>query len=146
MEPKELNIQIGKRLRQVRLMFNEGEKLSTMQFAYLLGESTERIYNYEFGRAGVPVRVLLELYNRGINPIYIISGEGDIFAPNKEGVTLKEKISKRKANLLVNKNEVKKINLNPKELDFHTKVIKVAAGKIKEKSKASEDNHHQPED
>jgi hypothetical protein len=145
MDTKELNIQVGMRLRQIRMIFNEGKKLSTMQFAYLVDESPERMYNYEFGRAGIPVRVLLELYKRGINPIYLISGEGDVFAPNKAGIELKERINKKQAKNQIGKTEITKIDVNPKELAFDTKVIKVAAGKIKKKIKASEDSHHQQE-
>lgn len=89
---KELNILIGKRLREVREIFNEGGKMSTAQFAFLLSETRDKISNYENGRSAVPVKVLAELYRRGINPTYIITGEEEIFADNEAGKIFKEKI------------------------------------------------------
>ncbi|MCX6147349.1 MAG: hypothetical protein NTW25_08885 [Candidatus Kapabacteria bacterium] len=88
-------LEVGKRLREVRSIFNEGTKLSGEQFAYLLEETGDRIRNYELGRATVPVRLLFALYNRGINPIYIIAGEGSIFADNKEGKKFKKIVEER---------------------------------------------------
>lgn len=86
------NIEVGKRLRIVRNIFNEGGKLTADQFAFLMGETRDKITNYELGRAAVPVRVLLELYKRGINPVYIISGEGSVFTETPAGTEFLEKI------------------------------------------------------
>jgi len=72
-------------LRLIRNVFNEGGKLTADQFAFLLGETRDKITNYELGRASIPIRLLYELYNRGINPIYLITGEGSCFAANKAG-------------------------------------------------------------
>ncbi|GAB1370729.1 hypothetical protein MASR1M45_07910 [Candidatus Kapaibacterium sp.] len=83
---------VGKRLRQIRHIFNEGGKLSADQFAYLLGESRDRITNYELGRAAVPLRLLHELYLRGISPVFLISGEGPLFADNFNGKNFRTKI------------------------------------------------------
>lgn len=94
----EINSEIGKRLKQTRLIFNEGSKLSSEQFAYLLGETGDKIRNFELGRSAVPVRLLYNLYLRGINPIFIISGEGSMFADNPAGREFRQKIeSKKKA-------------------------------------------------
>lgn len=79
------NIEVGRRLKLIRNVFNEGGKLTADQFAFLLGETRDKITNYELGRASVPIRLLYELFNRGINPIYIITGEGSIFAQNSAG-------------------------------------------------------------
>jgi hypothetical protein len=87
-----LNKEIGKRLRFVRSIFNEGGKLSAAQFAFLLGETLHKILNYELGRAQVPPSLLIKLYQRGINPIYILTGEGSVFAPNHAGRKLEEKL------------------------------------------------------
>jgi transcriptional regulator with XRE-family HTH domain len=76
---------IGQRLRFVRSIFNEGKKLSTEQFAHLLGESRDNIANYEHARASVPARVLIELYKRGINPTWVLTGDGDVFTNNLQG-------------------------------------------------------------
>lgn len=89
------NIDIGARLKEVRNLMNEGSKLSAEQFAYLLEETGDRIRNYELGRAGVPVRLLYNLYYRGINPNYIITGEESIFANNSPGKKLRSKIEER---------------------------------------------------
>ncbi|MFN3306266.1 MAG: hypothetical protein ACK42Z_03655 [Candidatus Kapaibacteriota bacterium] len=89
-----LNKEIGERLRFVRSIFNEGGKLSATQFARLLGETMHKILNYELGRAQVPPSLLVTLYRRGINPIFILTGEGSFFAPNQAGRELKDKLEK----------------------------------------------------
>jgi len=82
----------GNRLREVRHIFNEGDKLSAKQFAYLLDETQDRILNYENGRAAISLQLLVNLYHRGVNPVYILTGEGDIFAENDAGKAMKAKI------------------------------------------------------
>ncbi len=114
------NAEIGQRLKEVRYIFNEGGKLSAEQFAYLLEETGDRIRNYEFGKAGIPVRLLYNLYHRGFNPIYIITGEGSIFAPNSQGEELENNIQNRRAVI----NNMKLVKQNSNKLD------KVAAGKL----------------
>lgn len=89
---KNLNKEIGERIRFVRSIFNEGAKLSASQFAHLLGETMHKILNYELGRAQVPPSFLVALYRKGINPIFILTGEGGVFAPNKYGFELKQKL------------------------------------------------------
>ncbi|ROL56278.1 XRE family transcriptional regulator [Bacteroidetes/Chlorobi group bacterium Naka2016] len=88
-----LNKEIGERIRFIRSIFNEGGKLSATQFAHLLGETMHKILNYELGRAQVPPSFLVTLYKRGINPIYILTGEGSIFAPNIAGRELSQKLA-----------------------------------------------------
>lgn len=88
---KNLNKEIGKRIRFVRSIFNEGAKLSASQFAHLLGESMHKILNYELGRAQASPSFLVSLYRRGINPTYILTGEGKIFAENEAGRQLEQK-------------------------------------------------------
>ncbi|MGB9852837.1 MAG: helix-turn-helix domain-containing protein [Candidatus Kapaibacteriota bacterium] len=88
-----LNKEIGERIRFIRSIFNEGGKLSASQFAHLLGETMHKILNYELGRAQVPPSFLATLYYRGINPIFILTGEGSIFAPNRAGEVLQERLS-----------------------------------------------------
>lgn len=139
MEEKNINIEIGLRLREVRSIFNEGTKLSSEQFGYLLNETRDKILNYELGRAAVPLRVLIELYKRGISPIYLLTGDGDIFAQNTQGKILKERIaekSRKTQNNAIAK-DIKKLKLPQSEADFRTKVIKVAAGKIPKSTKES---------
>jgi len=82
---QEIDSKIGERLRFIRSIFNEGGKLSANQFAHILNETVHKILNYENGRASVPPELLITLYHRGINPIFILTGEGSIFAPNEEG-------------------------------------------------------------
>lgn len=96
----EINYFVGQKLREVRHIFNEGKKLSAEQFAYLMGETRDRIANYESGRAAVPVRLLYALYQRGINPVYLLSGEGDIFADNGAGREFRQRLESRDINIM----------------------------------------------
>ena len=112
---------------------NEGSKLSAEQFAYLLGETRDKIANYESGRAALPVRILYELFNRGISVEFILTGNGSIFADNEAGKLFESKISnlseKRKKHSI---DDVKVVKLK-NNVRFDTKDInieKVAAGKI----------------
>lgn len=95
---EEINRVIGKRLQDVRRIYNNGFRCSVEQLASEIGESASNIRNYECGKAGIPNRVLLALYHKGINPIYIISGEGKIFAPNEAGSALEAKTIDNKMN------------------------------------------------
>lgn len=130
-----LNKEIGIRLKLIRELMNEGEKLSAVQLAHLVGENRDKIANYESGRAGVPARVLKELYLRGININYIISGEGDIFAGNDAGKLLKQKIDSKsiqtKAKLI---GKINKAKLPPT-----TKIHTVAAGFINKSENESDE-------
>lgn len=136
MEEKQINIEIGERMRMVRSIFNEGRKLSAEQFAYLLNETRDRIINYEIGRAAVPLRVLIELYNRGINPIFLLTGEGEIYAKNSAGKNLKDRINEKMArHAPATATNIQKMNIKPEEANFKTKLIKVAAGKISKSTK-----------
>lgn len=128
--------QAGERLKKIRFIFNEGGKLSADQFAFLLGETRDKIANYELGRAGLPIRVLLELYKRGINPIFLIAGEGSIFADNTEGNNFRNRIadklkigwkfSQQSLEILLPSMEIDK-----DKVDYAS--IKLAAGKIEAK-------------
>lgn len=82
---KELQIDIGIRLKEVRTAYYANHKLSISDFAEELNETRHNIGNYERGIANVPNRLLAALYEKGINPIYIITGEGSVFAPNEAG-------------------------------------------------------------
>jgi transcriptional regulator with XRE-family HTH domain len=125
-----LNKQIGKRLREIRNIANEGTKLSARQFAHLLNETTDKILNYENGRAAVSVQLLINLYNRGFNPVYILTGEGSKFADNDAGITLKNKLSEmddtRKPH------ELNTDNNSIEELIKKAREFNVAAGNILE--------------
>lgn len=127
--------EVGSRLKQIRFIFNEGGKLSADQFAYLLGETRDRIANYELGRAGIPVRVIYELYRRGINPVYIIAGEGSVFADNAAGKSfgnrIKEKIN---SGWVFSDESISIFNFTDDDLSIDNSfVIKLAAGKIEGK-------------
>lgn len=118
---------IGQRLRFVRSIFNEGKKLSTEQFAHLLGESRDNIANYEHARASVPARVLIELYKRGINPTWVLTGDGDVFANNLPGKQRRKLLKQRGIDI----SEIKELAKVEFEEHKEVKVLKVAAGKIK---------------
>lgn len=89
------NIAPGNRLKAIRFVFNEGKKFSAEQFAYILEESADKVRNYELGRASIPLRILDNLYHRGFNPNYIITGEGNVLLDNEAGKKLKNQMMKR---------------------------------------------------
>ena len=111
----DFNIQIGKRLREIREIFNFGVKLSAEQFAYIVDETGDKIRNYELGRANIPIRLVYKLYKHGIEPKYLLCGEGEIFAENEEGKRLRSIIEE---------------NIKKKKANLENKIIKVSAGKI----------------
>lgn len=76
---------IGKRLRLIREKHYAKFKLSLSDFAEELNEKMFNIANYEAGKANLPNRVLVALYDKGFNPSYILTGEGSIFADNDAG-------------------------------------------------------------
>ena len=110
-----INQEIGNRLREIRDIFHEGVKLSADQFAFILDETGDKIRNYELGRAAVSVRLLRKLHEKGINPTYLITGEGEIFAENRAG-------KKRK--------EIIKQNIEKGKLEANNKIILAVAGGI----------------
>lgn len=95
---EEINKAIGKRLQDVRRIYNNGYRCSAEQLAAEIGESVANIRNYECGKAGIPNRVLLALYHKGINPIYLLSGEGEVHAPNAAGAALGSRTIENKLN------------------------------------------------
>ncbi len=88
----DLKAQTGERLREIRNIFNEGFKLTISQFAGLMGETKDRMANYESGRSSIPNHLLVNLYRRGVNPVYLLTGEGSIYADTPAGKELKKKI------------------------------------------------------
>ena len=138
-----LNKEIGARLRLIRSIFNEGGKLSAEQFGYLLHQNTDKILNYELGRASIPLELLIELYYRGYNPVFILTGKESIFANNSEGKKRKKELEKRGIDIekLIAQNvvSIEKLNEESQKLP----ILNVAAGKIATKRK--KEIHHQPE-
>jgi transcriptional regulator with XRE-family HTH domain len=124
----EYNSIVGKRLQEIRKSFNEGTKLSVSQFAHLLGTTRDKITNYENGRSALPVSILYALYIRGISPVYIISGDGHIYADNTAGNLLKERIESKKSESNLRKDIFR---LDDERYRVSRDVYKSAAGKIK---------------
>lgn len=86
-----LQTEIGERLRGIREnIFFSGVKLSAKQFADKLGSTVDKIRNYETGRSSVSDEFLVMLYRSGINPIFVLTGEGSVFSPNDTGRQLEE--------------------------------------------------------
>lgn len=121
---KDLNKEIGLRLKEVRKIYNGGFKATIEQFAALLGETKYNLTNYENGKANLPVRVLKVLYEIGINPLYIINGIGSKFADNEAGRILKEKIEKQE------ESEKDLTKMSSEELLHQAEILTVAAGNI----------------
>lgn len=113
------NKEMGARLKEIRSIMNEGTKLSAEQFAYLLEETGDRIRNYELGRAGVPARLLYNLYHRGFNPIYVVTGEGSMYAPTEKGDEVRDSIETR----LTRNNTMKLVREN------EDRITRAAAGR-----------------
>lgn len=89
---KLLHKKIGERLRYIREnVLGDGVKLTASQCATLFNTSADKIRNYESGRSAVPVEFLVKLYRKGINPVFIIAGEGIPIADNKAGWLLNER-------------------------------------------------------
>lgn len=125
------NKECGKRLKQVRNIFAIGKKVSSEVFAEYLLETRDRIANYENGRTQIPIRLLYELHEKGFNPIYVISGDGDIFAENKEGKRIKRLIhSEAKIDTQVEKNLAKIKKAVKLQNDHENDELKAAAGRI----------------
>jgi transcriptional regulator with XRE-family HTH domain len=128
----EIKKTIGKRLREIRAVFLEGDKVSGRQFANALGETQDNIANYENGRASIPNRLLLRLYERGFNPVYLLSGEGSIFADNHSGRALREKVNNKK-NKMAKVHDLRQFDyskLSIEELEKKVIQYQVAAGDI----------------
>lgn len=82
----ELNEEIGLRLKEVRERFIvPGIKLSAYQFASMTDSTSDKISNYERGISSVPNSLLVTLYHLGINPLFILTCEKDVYADNEAG-------------------------------------------------------------
>jgi hypothetical protein len=137
-----LQKEVGQRLREVRDIFYEGNKLSARLFANTLGETKDNIANYENGKANIPNRLLIALYYKGFNPVYILTGEGPIFADNESGRELLKTIEKKnklKGNIIaMSKPELSNVNIE--ELYEKFAEISAAAGDIMKAIKKKRNN------
>lgn len=130
-------IESGKRLRNIREVLNEGGKLSSEQFAYIINESRDKIINYELGRTAIPIKLLFEIYKRGLDPNYIISGIGSLFLQNENGQRLKNIFEKKLQNSILSTSERAKLTAALEGGEEFSKMCdllnsyKVAAGRIK---------------
>jgi len=123
------NKQIGNRLKAVRSIYNEGIRFTVEQFAHLLDVTNEQLLNYEAGRSALPINVLIELHNRGINPVFILTGEEDILANNNTGNELRKKINSK--NMDYNRVVKDALMSIPISSTLSLQTIKASAGRIK---------------
>lgn len=86
---KKLQSEIGKRIQEIRNIYNGGFRATLEQFSTELGETKYNISNYENGKANIPPRVLVSIFEKGFNPVYVLTGIGDIYADNEKGRSLK---------------------------------------------------------
>lgn len=146
---------IGKRIKLIRNIINEGGKLSVEQFAFVLQESGDKMRNYELGRAAVPNRVLQALHTRGFNITFIVAGEGDVFNNSPAGQRFKKVVQSRDVNLTelweeiykeIDENDIKKAEIlklekenqriaKEKEREDKQKAIAQSKAKAKEDKK-----------
>ncbi|MFA6569844.1 MAG: hypothetical protein WCT77_01260 [Bacteroidota bacterium] len=125
-----LQKEIGKRLKEIRKIYLDGTSVSARQLAENIGETKDNIANYENGKANVPNRVMIALYNKGFNPVYILTGENSMFADNTAGKALNAIIKEK------NKSNVKRIlkisDEQDKIIEFveKQKPLKAAAGNM----------------
>lgn len=103
-----------------------GIKLSATQLAAILDSSNDKISNYERGISAVPNQILVGLYHAGINPVYLLTGEGDIYASNPEGRRLAEKFAEQQSKVNIIHN-VHHADIDEKN---SIRTMKAAAGKI----------------
>ena len=132
MEKDTLNKQIGNRIKAVRSIYNEGIRLTVEQFSHLLNISSEQLFNYENGRSSLPINIIYELYNRGINPYFIITGEKDALADNKVGNELRQKIKLKNIDYNAIINDA--LMTTPPDTTLSLQTMKVSAGKIQIKN------------
>lgn len=66
---------IGERLFKVI----KAKKISVQEFAKLVDSTVFKLYNYKKGASEMPLEVLTNLGNIGINKDYILTGEGEMF-------------------------------------------------------------------
>lgn len=130
-------LESGKRLRNIREIFNEGGKLSAEQFGFAVNESSDKIINYELGRTAIPIKLLYEIYKRGFNPNYIISGMGSLFLENENGQRIRKIIEDKLQNSVLTTSDRAKLTACLENGEEFTKICdllssyKVAAGRIK---------------
>lgn len=130
-----LNKVVGIRLRAVRSIYNEGLRFTLEQFAHILNISWEKLNNYETGRSTLPMITLYDLYQRGINPMFLLLGKGDIFSDSEEGKYKRARFEQRGINYKELIKELLKNNssathfIRPSVAKIKSG-IKVAAGKI----------------
>jgi transcriptional regulator with XRE-family HTH domain len=124
---EQLLTKMGERLKSVREKYlMPGVKLSATQIAAILGSTNDKISNYERGISGIPNHILVALYHSGINPVYLLTGEGDVYESNPEGRRLAEKFAEQQSRIKII-NEVNQV-ANADHADIRT--LKAAAGKI----------------
>lgn len=146
----DLRKNISKRLKEVReKVFMNGVKLSTAQFAQLLNLSESKLRNYELGRSNIPVELIVKLYHKGINPIYLLTGEASVFADNSAGEQLSRRVnqpinSANSSQYLVHENQENyksEKNFDPSGLSDEEKLslITAVAGDLLAKKKSEQD-------
>ena len=130
--PEDIYKEIVARLREIREgYFIKGIKLSASQFAQLVGQTVDKISNYERGISSVPSSLLIELYKNGINPTYVLTGEGSKFADNEKGRELEKHFGDRKQS--TNLNNLVKFNSSGYTDEDLLKLIDAAAGDIRKR-------------
>jgi len=123
------NKETGKRLREAReFLLKIQTKEDLAEFLKIAGITQEQLKNYESGRTAVPSPLLVLLYELGINPTYILTGEGTKFAGNPSGMIVKAatlgEIDKSQ--------DIKLLKLNPAltSEDSKFRILRAVAGNI----------------
>lgn len=131
---KTLQIEIGRRLAFIRTqIISGGVKLSTRQFAKLLGSTGDRIQNYESGKSQIPNELLVELYKRGISPQYILTGDGSVYVDNEAGRALRGQADEK--NSAEDDARPPAVDLSKYSYDELVTLLNVAAGDIAKRRK-----------
>lgn len=123
--------EIANRLKEVRTKYFETFKLSTAQFAIEVNESEFNLQNYESAKASIPNRLLITLYYKGINPIYILTGEGDVWTETPQGIARKQRVINGRADTKVHSlKPIDTSNLTISELIEKASLYTAVAGDI----------------
>ena len=78
-------MKIGKQLKKIR----EHLRYSQGQFAEVLGLSAKGYWNYEKDFRDVPSEIIIKLANAyGVNPSWLVSGEGNMFSDENKGLPI----------------------------------------------------------
>lgn len=92
-------------------------KLSQKEMAERLGIATSTYQYYERGERDIPARVLESITTYGVNPVWLLTGRGDMFARSKDDLPTEDLSHAELVKYFKNKKLAKKTNWNLLKLE-----------------------------